>query len=143
MGAVIVRLFTRLLADTVNVEELEAVPEVVLNAPIEPVVLIEEQELKAASVDDIAKAVVPEVVFTVLIFPVGQTPLEETAQPTILPEATSKFSILLTPVVRLLGIQAFHAPALVEYPVIADPIAALIFSTHVTATGRPVPAVFS
>ena len=131
MGAVIVRLFTRLLADTVNVEELEAVPEVVLNAPIEPVVLIEEQELKAASVDDIAKAVVPEVVFTVLIFPVGQTPLEETAQPTILPEATSKFSILLTPVVRLLGIQAFHAPALVEYPVIADPIAALIFSTQI------------
>ena len=131
MGAVIVRLFTRLLADTVNVEELEAVPEVVLNAPIEPVVLIEEQELKAASVDDIAKAVVPEVVFTVLIFPVGQTPLEETAQPTILPEAASKFSILLTPVVRLLGIQAFHAPALVEYPVIADPIAALIFSTQI------------
>ena len=113
-GAVITRLLTRLLADTTNVELEDAVPEVVLNALTEPVTVIDEQVFNGASVDEIAIAVVPEVALTVLILPVDQLPLEDTAHPTTLPEATSICSILFTPVVKLLGIIAFHAPALVE-----------------------------
>ena len=142
-GGVITRLFTRLLAEILNEELEDAVPENVLKALTEPVTVIDEQEFNGASVDEIANAVVPEVALTVLILPVAQTPFDEIAQPTTLPEATSSCSILLTPVDKLLGIIAFQAPALVEYPVIAEPIAALIFSTQVTATGRPVPVVFS
>lgn len=142
-GAVITRLLTRLLADTTNVELEDAVPDVVLKALTEPVTVIDEQEFKGASDDEIANAVVPDVALTVLILPVAQTPLEDTAHPTTLPEAISICSILLTPVDKLLGIIAFQAPAFVEYPVIAEPIAALMFSTQVTATGRPVPLTFS
>lgn len=133
-----------MLAETTKVDEEDAVPDVVLKALTDPVTEIDEHEFNGASVDEIAKAVVPDVALTVLIEPVAHTPLEDTAHPTILPEAASICSILLTPVARLFGIAAFHAPALVEYPVIDDdPIAALIFSTQVTATGRPVPFVFS
>lgn len=113
-GGVISRLFTRLLAEILNEELEDAVPNVVLKALTEPVTVIDEQEFNGASVDEIANAVVPDVALTVLTLPVAQTPLEDTAHPTMLPEATSICSILFTPVVKLLGIIAFHAPALVE-----------------------------
>lgn len=113
-GAVIVKLFTRLLAETTKEEFEDAVPDTVLNADIEPVVVMDEHELSGASADEIAIAVVPDVVLTVLTLPVAHTPLDEIAQPTILPEAASICSILLTPVERLFGIAAFQAPALVE-----------------------------